>query len=446
MENRRAKFLGGGVEQVCILLIFLWVLFHFSGEYAFDNGKAEMLEPYSIDNCSEEQMYQYYIGTLLEEKLYTKRDAYDAAHYLMAPMHYAYQSGKSEYIELFQKYMENLASSDEKEKEYIRNLGDVDRMQYYYFLSEYMVLCTESGKQTDQDLFQFLYEEIRNYSESYEGNWESAAEYKNLWELLDGLMDGEGYGNGKSYEHAITGNELKTLAILCDLGFTYKSSKSELECEEEIFHKAAEYANRITDSQIVWYEDGTWQFQPGVNRDYPDFQFAGIEDPNEIKEGMDYRMENVVGDSGHFMRWPLYLRSFQRVQDIERKQKYDRLLEGCAKTFLDKVLVAPDKTCPYYRLTNYMDGRNGLFRWGYHEDKAGYGPFQQSEAYLLGWWAFCGSDEIAESYEYTARRFPLDAMGREVYLDPVTVRAQNPIFLMENYEQFLCYLASKIIF
>lgn len=405
------------------------------------------MEEYSIDVCDEQTMYQKYVQTLLEEKLYDSRDAYDTCHYMMIPMHYAFQTENAEYIEMFKKNMEEFANMSATDKKGFENVSEVDRIQYMYFVTEYMYLCTEAGIDVDDKLFEYAYEIMETYVYSYKGSWESPADYQNMWELLDGLLDGVGYANGKSYEHVITGNDVKILAILCDLKYVYEKDRPGVTCRQEIFDNAVTYINKIMDSQVTWYEDGTWQFQVGAWKDYPDYQFAGIDNPEDIKEGVDYTLDNCVADSNHFMRYPLYLRSYERVQSKqEKKEEYQTLILGLGKTFTEKVLIDPDEDCSYYRLTNYMDGGNGLYRYGYHEDAVGYAPYQQSSEFLLGWWAICGNEEISQAYEYTAKRFPLDEGGKEVYTDPVTVRAQNPIFLMENYEQFLCYLAGKLEF
>ncbi|MCI5920244.1 MAG: hypothetical protein MRZ75_13120 [Roseburia sp.] len=129
----------------------------------------------------------------------------------------------------------------------------------------------------------------------------------------------------------------------------------------------------------------------------------------------------------------------------EKISCYEKLSNGISKTFIDKVLKKPTDECPYYRLTNYMDGRNGFYRYEYHTDQIGYGPYQQSSEFLMGYWAFCTeNDEISKAYAYTVSKFPFDDEGKKVYMDSVTIRNRNPIFMMENYEQLLCYLASEL--
>ena len=48
----------------------------------------------------EPSIYDTTVGILLTQDLWTERDTYDAAHYLMIPMHYAFQSGNAQYISM----------------------------------------------------------------------------------------------------------------------------------------------------------------------------------------------------------------------------------------------------------------------------------------------------------------------------------------------------------
>ena len=298
-----------------------------------------------------------------------------------------------------------------------------------------------------EEFFSFVCSEMKGVTETYTGTWKSDVEYKNMWELLEGLLTGEGYGNGKSYECAVTDFELFSLAILCDLKAVAEENSYARDTEKGLFYKAVNYVDRIFDSEVTWLEDGTWFLQMGVWRDHPDYLFAGIEDPDAILEGEDYRVKDCTWDAGHSMRFPLFLRSYQRAdKGDKRTKKYDKLLEGYGDTFVKNVLVAPDESCDYYRLKNYMDGGNGLYRYGYHEENVGIGPYQNSVCFLLGWYAFSDNDEISEAYRITVEKFPLSEQGKALYTDPTTVREQNPIFLMEEYRQFLCYLAGMLTF
>lgn len=451
MLNREKK-----IWKICLFLLALslnailggWIISDVKKNYV-DNQESKRikeLEKISIDNFSEQVMYEKYISALLDEKLYKSRDAYDACHYLMVPMYYAFQSKNETYVKMYMDYMQTFADFSWREKKEFDSMPEIDRNQHLYFVSEYMCLCAEYGYDIPEKLYKFVYDEMNRWIESYTGCWASIETYHNMWEVFDGLLTGVGYGAGKSYDNVFTDYDLFTLAILCDLKFVLEE-KGMKAYDISNLKKAEKYANQMMESEVTWNEDGTWLFQVGVWRDYKDYIYAGLENPEDIQEGKEYKVETIASDSNHFMRMCLFLRSFRRAQSQEEYcQYYVKLLEGLGKTFCNNVLVFPDGEIEYYRLKNYMDGTNGLFRYGYHEDEIGYGPYQQSSEFLLGWWAFCGNEEITRAYAYTAERFPLNSEGKVIYTDPVTVREQNKIFLMENYEQFLCYLAGKLVF
>lgn len=439
-------------KMMCLLFLILSFLTIVGGLIISDRkknceiSKIQELEKISINNSSETVMYEKYISVLLKEKLYKSRDAYDSCHYLMIPMYYAFQSGNDSYVEMYKKYMESLAELSWREKREFESMSEIDRNQHLYFVSEYLCLCAEYGYEIPDNLFQFVYDEMEQWVHSYTGCWSSTEQYDNMWEVFDGLLTGVGYGAGKSYDNVFTDYDLFPLAILCDLKFVLEE-KDVKGYDGSNLEKAKKYANQMMESEVTWFEDGTWLFQVGVWSDYKDYIYAGLEDPEALQEGKEYKVETISSDSNHFMRMCLFLRSFRRAQSEEKYQQYyTELLEGLGKTFVVNVLVLPDQENEYYRLKNYMDGTNGLFRYGYHKDETGYGPYQQSSEFLLGWWAFCGNEDIRQTYAYTAGKFPLSKEGKVIYTDPVTVREQNEIFLMENYEQFLCYLASKLYF
>lgn len=57
----------------------------------------------------ESSLYDTTVGVLLTQDLWTERDTYDAAHYLMIPMHYAFQSGNAQYIHAFGVFFDRFA-------------------------------------------------------------------------------------------------------------------------------------------------------------------------------------------------------------------------------------------------------------------------------------------------------------------------------------------------
>ena len=116
---------------------------------------------------------------------------------------------------------------------------------------------------------------------------------------------------------------------------------------------------------------------------------------------------------------------------------------------LIKYTIVVDKENLYYRTTNYMDGRNGLYRYNYttQQDTA-YLPYQLSGTITLGWWSFLGG-EMSELYKNIYETFPLDENALKTYVGPNTTRERNkyvawPAYFENGFAELNCLLASKL--
>lgn len=227
---------GTGVLIFCLSLFYLnW---HNSRAVVLKSETSDQNGVFvdaSIDNCNEEEMYKKYVQTLLEQRLYNSRDAYDTCHYLMVPMYYAFQCQNDVYLDMFQTHMEGLAALSEQEIAEFRELSMLDRLHYLYFITEYMCLCVENNESVSDGLFSFVYQEIVNITETYTGAWKSVIDYSNIWELLEGVLTGEGYANDKSYSNVITDLDFFPLAVLCDLKTVYEQSNMEAYADIKLF-------------------------------------------------------------------------------------------------------------------------------------------------------------------------------------------------------------------
>jgi hypothetical protein len=89
----------------------------------------------------------------------------------------------------------------------------------------------------------------------------------------------------------------------------------------------------------------------------------------------------------------------------------------------------PDTDFRGLRMTNFMDGENGVYRYGYPTQGAGngFGPFELSGSVNLGWWSFLGS---ATSPAYAAQKasMPFVEDVIRLYVGPNTTRIRNPYF------------------
>lgn len=171
---------------------------------------------------------------------------------------------------------------------------------------------------------------------------------------------------------------------------------------------------------VIQLPNGGWVFEPGVWRDYPDFRYAGAD---SITVGMaEHRINDIAGDASHFTRWPLWLRADAAAAATMASRVYfDSLQVGLRKQFLSRVLVLPDSESRLVRTRNYMDGHNGVFRYGYESHPTtGYGPYQLSGTLFYGWWAFLGGKEVANAYHILVKGFPYSDRELRTYLGPWT--------------------------
>ncbi len=173
----------------------------------------------------------------------------------------------------------------------------------------------------------------------------------------------------------------------------------------------SEAAFRLHRKAVVPSGDG-WVFEPGAYSDHRDFAFAG----RSTMEGTvsESRIPGISWDSSHFSRWPLWLNSFELA---DRPAYYRSLRTGLARQFERQVLVPPDRHFRTYRLNNYMDGRNGLFRWNGVANES-YGPFQLSGTFVYGWWSELKSPAIREAYRHISLALPFSPTEYAAFFGP----------------------------
>ncbi len=164
-------------------------------------------------------------------------------------------------------------------------------------------------------------------------------------------------------------------------------------------------------------------------------------------------MIDIAADSSHSMRFPLWLKSLAEAyaEGSLEKMYYKKLIKGLAKQFLYRVLVFPTDEFAGYRTNNFMDGRNGVYRWGYvtQGPANGYGPYELSGSFLLGWWFFLDNYEIRNIYKEMSQYFPLKPEIIPVYIGPGTSRERNKYITYAYFNGFIeliVRLASKYYF
>jgi hypothetical protein len=222
----------------------------------------------------------------------------------------------------------------------------------------------------------------------------------------------------KSYYRAILDWDLFTFAIAADLR-TFGGTPEQQRSWRPVLDEVLSAAERVYRDEVKWTPSGGWVLQPGVFRDHPDYQYAG--NPRKQHGVRLAPISDIGWDTSHFMRGPLWITSMvQAYPSGPQHDFYEKLREGLATQFFTKVLVPPAPDFPCYRLTNYIDGNNGLFRWGYGSlgPDNGYGPYEASGSMLFGTWRFLETEQAKELYRNLSTSFPWSKQCTELYLGP----------------------------
>lgn len=391
----------------------------------YDVAREQLPEPAPLSE-DEQALYKSTVSVLLQEDLWTERDMYDAAHYLMVPMHYAFDSGDSEKIaqfhQFFVRFYQDITGSDIYD--FSEQTPDVNLMQFYYFCCEYLRLCALTGElsTTPDGLYNYLYRQVEYLYTGVPGNWNSEKNYMTRAEQI--LLHKE---YPYSYYSALADPDLFPLASLCDLRVVAKLSGQE---DTPLLKKAASLAYRIfTDTTLITETaQGGYLFQVGVWKDHSDYAYSGN---TEITPNIQPLMrEDIVSDSSHFMRQALWLTSFQQAQDYQeqydlfqtRREQLANQLVNYVINYMDGIPLA----------TTFMDGTCGVYRYSYNSGGIGHQGYSLSGTLLLGWWSFLDDARITQVYEDILTQFPMSAGMDNPYFDYATTREQNPFFDMDT--------------
>jgi hypothetical protein len=219
----------------------------------------------------------------------------------------------------------------------------------------------------------------------------------------------------------------------------------------ELLEDARGLGVRVFASETRWTDDGGWLFQPGVWHDHPDFVYAGR---SQIEPAMEEaRIADIAGDTSHAHRLPVLLESLRSAFAPEEagRRFYDSLRAGLERQFVGRVLVEPDHSFPAPRTTNFMDGRNGLYRYGFHTlgEGHGYGPYELSGTLTLGWWSRLPGRRIRRVYRDLAASFPLREDVVATYSGPATARPRpalcaEPAAFTNGFRELLINLAATL--
>jgi hypothetical protein len=324
---------------------------------------------------------------------------------------------------------------------------DLGRLQYLYVASEFMVLAKQSGQRDliPRTLSGLIYTDIwKLWTKKPAWQWArppfpGGVRERVLWKLDNRRTE-------KNYYRSINDVDLFIFAIAADLKASI-TDPGEIKLWTPTLDDILSVAHRTFTQEVVPQPGGGWLFQPGVWSDHPEYQYAGN---REIRPGMKpIPVRDMSADSSHSLRYPLWLTSLMRAYppNSEDYRYYEGLRTGLEKQIFNKVLVKPSDGFPCYRMNNFMDGSNGVYRWNYASvgEGSGFGPYGLSASLLYGWWVFLDTDRIRGVYHDLLASFPWPKQCVEAYLGPTTPKGHpDSAFDPESSSMRLWHLDVKL--
>lgn len=110
------------------------------------------------------------------------------------------------------------------------------------------------------------------------------------------------------------------------------------------------------------------------------------------------------------------------------------IIDANRHQFLRTALLPPTTLVSVFRLNNYIDGRNGVYRLHYSSHRGdGYGPFELTQTLLDGWWVFLQSSEMEKVFENLLRNYPWTGSSEIAVLGPAYRRIQGAPEQLDRY-------------
>lgn len=400
-----------------------------SPAFSYDNSKeSDIVTPLNIGSSSEE--WKKTVAPLTNEPLWSLRDAYDASHVLMVPMHFAFVAGDKEGVDQFEHLISQFTQQELPG-------GQLNQAQWLYFVTRYLALRTEfnySLSKSDAYLVQRISAWLHNrwmYEPAYQWGQLPLTGTKSRMNLITSTSKSWPL----SYYPAVTDYELFLFSAASDIKFITEKLPETIKLQpQEISTSIDELVAAgvaVVRERGKFTSDGGWLFQVGTWADHPDFRFAGH---TKIEKDLsERRLKDISEDSSHSHRWPLFFRSM--IAATNNAQDRELLLNsyhGFSKQFSNNVVVMRDKSI---LLNNYMNGSNGLYRYKYatigKNDKLGYGPNALSGILGESWYPF--SSGVTNIYDIYERSYPLSKNTIELYVGPNTTRDRNPLFAWPQF-------------
>jgi hypothetical protein len=370
------------------------------------------------------QLWAATAGKYLADPLWTDGQAYDAGHYLMIPLHAAFRLGRADWQRAFADHFARFAAGWTTGT--TTDANRLARLQYFYLAAEFLTLGAKQPDLVPRSLPDLLQIEILEaWALAPAPQWDRKPFFGGMRERLTWKLSQA--PTTPTYYRAVLDDELYVMAIAADLR-RYARQSGWTGLDTALVNDILTSAVAVFEQRAAWHGGG-WLFQPGVWADHPDFAYAG-----QSAAGPDLQpapVADVAEDVSHSHRMPLWLRSFAEAYPAgsPERRSFEQLSTGLGIQFFGHVLRRPTPRDGPITTANYMDGRDGLYRWGHATQGPGrgYGPSELSGTLTLGWWAFLADPQAGEVYRDLAGRFPLDSATLALYVGPNTSRIRHPL-------------------
>ena len=307
---------------------------------------------------------------------------YNASHFLMIPMFYAYEKGDKELQRDFDFYANSFFEKNGNKLDFKSKQQRLNDTQFLYFLTTYAVLSGNKYPQYTKRMLQ----DVEDIWQSIPAWQWGRKPFDNLKQRLDWKMQAD---QKAGFNRAIIDEEFFILGAAANLSGIYP--------ENSTLKEINRYTVQIY-KQRSSVNNGRWLFDIGVWDNHPTFAYSGYSDTKNIT--VKKPKKNIVTDSAHFMRMPILLWSFQGAfpKDSKEYLQFKSYRLGLEKQFFEKVIVRKNNKI---LMNNFMDGSNGVFRWEYPSlgKGKGYGPYDLTPTLGMAWWALLPGTRIQNLYK-----------------------------------------------
>jgi hypothetical protein len=367
-------------------------------------------------------LWQQTMTPYLNSDLWIDRDAYDAGHYLMVPLHAAFHLNQPAWQLEFRDHIDRFLSAPSGT--FASSL--LSQVHYLYFASRLAVLSTRAGQSIPGALESLLETFVEDQWTRLPAWRREGGYYPNARERVMATFTSDDWS--VKAHNALIDDDYFVFAIAADLKVVRRLRQMP---SNPVLDDILTVAERAIRARVVWNERAGWLLEPGVMEDHPDYLFAGH--PEKTPGVHPLPVPGIATDSSHAHRWPLMLYSLTAAADGgSSRQFFESLQKGLERQFAEVVIVPPDAGVPAWRTRNYMDGRNGLYRWEPATD-SGIGPFGLSDVIPAGgWWSFLGSERMQHAFGDQASRFPLAPSITQVYA-ATSSRDVHPLLRSPEY-------------